>query len=415
MSNPDQDSDYTALRPKKLKIALLAFLLAAACHKEAAEEHAPVDSYVTVAVVQSAPVFRGDLIERVTARGICRAGNSTSIRPRLAGILAAVPVREGDRVKEGQILLQLEKDYYRIALQEARANYLQASIEYGKKQGERKSSMAGSLHPDESSFLNLEHAEIQLAQVTREFNTGAASEEEFLRARAECEAARLFADPNKEPLIAYQSGLSHSYYQLLKAQGDFDNCTISAPFSGVVAGLSARAGDPASPAQECLKLVDFSQLIVEIGILETEIENVRPGAGARVNVAALPANELRGCVTTISPLIDQRTRTCHVEIRIEHPDCRVKDGMFATAHIDAQSHKNLLLAPKRAVLQRDDRDLVFIVRHNLAKWCYVETGRQNDEYVEIKSSDLNLVEGDHVLTDGHFALVHDAPIQVRTE
>lgn len=406
---------FTMTCMKKLEIALLAFLVATACRKESAEKLPATDSPVAVAVVQSAPVFRGDLIERVTARGICRAGTSLSIRPHLAGILAAVPVREGDRVQKGQILLQMESDNYKIALQEAHANYLRASIEYGKKQGERKSSLAGASHSDESTFLNLEHAETQLGQVTNEFTIGAASEEEFLRARAEYEAARLFADPNKEPLIAYQSGLSHSYYQLLQAQNDLDNCTIVAPFSGIVAGLQLRAGDPASPAQECLKVVDFSHLIVDVGVLETEIEDIRPGASARVQLAAMPDKEFRGRVTTISPLIEQRTRTCHVEIKIEHPDGCRQDGLFATANIDAQIHKNLLLAPKRALLQRDNRDLVFIARNNLAKWCYVETGRENDEYIEITSSDLNLAEGDQVLTDGHFTLVHDTPIKVRME
>ena len=56
--------------------------------------------------------------------------------------------------------------------------------------------------------------------------------------------------------------------------------------------------------------------------------------------------------------------------------------------------------------------LLFIVRNNVAKWCYVETGRENDEYVEINSSSLDLKEGDHVLTDGHFTLVHDALVKI---
>ena len=88
--------------------------------------------------------------------------------------------------------------------------------------------------------------------------------------------------------------------------------------------------------------------------------------------------------------------------------------MFATAVIDAHIHKNLLLAPRTALLQRDNRTLVFIVRQNLAKWCYVETGRENEDYVEIVSSNPMLAEGDHVLIDGHFTLVNDAPIEVKT-
>ena len=360
--------------------------------------------------VRCEPMQRGDLIERIAATGIARAGRSWSVRPRISGIIESVPLVEGERVKAGQTLLQLETFYYKIALDESRADYFKACIEYGRKQGERKNSIGRLADSGKTKFLNVEDAKNQLKCVTRDYHEQNVTEEEFIRAKAEYEAAKLFTDPNKEPMIAYQSGLSRSYYNMLKAQQDFEHCSIFAPFNGIVGSLCVRRGDPVSPAVECLKLLDFSHVIVEVGVLETQINYIKPGSAARITLAAVPG-EFKGKVIAASPLINQRTRTCEVKIEIGNPGDSLKDGMFATASIDVFIHRNLLLAPKAAILERDSRKLVFILRDSLAKWCYVETGRENDKYVEIKGSSLDLKEGDRVLTEGHFTLVHDARVK----
>ncbi|MFQ5677199.1 MAG: efflux RND transporter periplasmic adaptor subunit, partial [bacterium] len=72
----------------------------------------------------------------------------------------------------------------------------------------------------------------------------------------------------------------------------------------------------------------------------------------------------------------------------------------------------LFLVPKEAILIRDQRKLVFIVRDGLAKWCYAETGLENDDFVEILSSTFGLKPGEMVITSGHYTLVHDARVKI---
>ena len=72
--------------------------------------------------------------------------------------------------------------------------------------------------------------------------------------------------------------------------------------------------------------------------------------------------------------------------------------------------KNLLLVPKKSILVRDGRELVFVVRDSIANWCYVTSGERNDKYVEIKESEFNLQPNEPVIVEGHFSLAHGAKV-----
>ena len=97
---------------------------------------------------------------------------------------------------------------------------------------------------------------------------------------------------------------------------------------------------------------------------------------------------------------------------IPNPGALLKSGMFATVRIAVNRYPNRLLVPRAAVVERDRRQLVFIVRDGKAFWCYVETGLENDDYVEVVSSAFDLKPGEPVIVDGHFALAHNAPVEV---
>ena len=86
--------------------------------------------------------------------------------------------------------------------------------------------------------------------------------------------------------------------------------------------------------------------------------------------------------------------------------------MFATVRLAVNRYQNRLLVPREAVVVRDQKKLVFIVREGKAFWCYVETGLENDEFIEITNSVFDLKAGEPVIVEGHFALAHNAPVEV---
>jgi cell shape-determining protein MreC len=84
--------------------------------------------------------------------------------------------------------------------------------------------------------------------------------------------------------------------------------------------------------------------------------------------------------------------------------------MFAHVVLDTEIFADRLLVPVEAVLLRDNRQLVFVVRDGRAQWEYVTTGLENEEWMEIIGDNLN--EGDIVVTSGHFTLAHDTQVTI---
>ena len=117
----------------------------------------------------------------------------------------------------------------------------------------------------------------------------------------------------------------------------------------------------------------------------------------------------------ISPSLDQATRTCEVLIRFDNPDGRFRPGMFVRAQIAGWVFHDKLLAPKDALLTRDNRTLVFKKEGDRAKWLYVDIGLQSDEWVEILRvhSGGSLAPDDEVVVSDHLTLAHEAKIKVR--
>jgi len=371
-------------------------------------------AHLTPTPVQVSSAFRGTLIQRITTTGLAVAVRTVTIRPKISGSIARLPVIEGQRVKKGDLLLQLDDKELKVALEEAHAGYMQATIEYGKIIGERKHSTS-RLEEKESQFLNVSEAERKLRELDTLDAQGKVSESQLLWAQAELEAAKMFSSNEKKNLIAFQSGLTQSNLRLRRAQLDLDNARIAADFDGVVGDIQVNRGDWVSSGQECLKLFDLSQVIINTGVIETEVNAIATGREARVTFPAVPEKNFAGKIVSISPVVDEKSRTVKVRISVPNSQNLIKAGMFASAKIDARIYPNLFLIPKSAILERDKRKLVFIVRDNLAKWCYVETGLENEDYIEIISSKFDLKVGEPVITSGHYTLVHDAPVIVKED
>ena len=97
---------------------------------------------------------------------------------------------------------------------------------------------------------------------------------------------------------------------------------------------------------------------------------------------------------------------------LDNQDGKIKPGMFAFVNIDAQIFTDRLLVPKDAVISRQNRELLFVIREERAVWNYVQLGLRNEEYIEVLGSDQGLDAGELVITSGHFTLGHDVPVRV---
>ncbi len=362
----------------------------------------------------------GDLVQRLTATGLTRARREITVAPRVAGQVVEIGAREGEFVPAGGLLLRLDDREYALALAEARDRLLGAQVDFGLLLREKKRTSltqpraetnGARAAGDSAQWRRLQAARqrFQLAKEKRQ--RGEITQDELEQARLEFETEEVLSGAKRDQLLAHKTGLTAAQLAVQRAELNLSYTRIRAPFPGFVADLKVEKGQQVAVGQVCCKLVDLSQIDVDVQVLESEIGLVQEGRHAEVTFPAYPDEVFAGQVVHLNPMVDTETKTARATVRLQNPDRRLLPGMFAYVKLDAKIYKNRLLVPRDAILVRDQRKLLFIVRDGLAKWCYVTTGLENEDFVEIVDSTFGLKPGELVITGGHYTLAHDARVR----
>lgn len=351
--------------------------------------------------VKTAPVTRGDLIISTNANGLVRAAREIDVHSNISGYITKINAYEGKKVNAGDILVQLDDREYQIALKEADDMLIEAKVEYG--------FLMKDAPLDTNSLDEAVELENKIKDLEEKYKNNSISEEEYLGIKDSLEMKLIFTGAKREELILNKSGFNNARNAKERARLNVEYTKIKAPFSGTVGDFNLTVGQRINSGEALFRLFDTSSLLIDVGVLESEIPKIKIGNQVTIRLNAIPGRTYKGKVDFISPYIDAETKTCKVTIKIIDPDYSVKPGMFAEVYIETEVLTDRILVPKEALLVRDQRDLVFIVEDNLAKWKYVEVGEQNEKFAEIINGVNN---NDSVIVEGHYTLAHDAVVNV---
>jgi HlyD family secretion protein len=212
-----------------------------------------------------------------------------------------------------------------------------------------------------------------------------------------------------------RSGLASANIRLEQARLDRRRATLFAPFDGVIDRVSLVEGKRSDQGDATVTLVDLVHLRIEAQVLEHDFPLIREGGEAIVSSAAAPDVLVRGTITNVLPLVDSASKSGRVYIRLTGNGV-LRPGMSVDVRLEARRLPNRRLVPARAIVMRDDRPLVFVVRDGRAQWTYVELGRSNGFETEILPDTLTreipVRAGEMVITVGHFTLPHDALVTI---
>ncbi len=312
-------------------------------------------------------VTEGDLILSVNTTGQVRSDAEGKLRAEVAGMVERVRVRPGDRVTKGAPLVELEMRPFDLAVQEA-----QVAVDLSTLQHEdnyRPDSIATGKMPAQSRLD---------ASVTR-------------------------------------SGLAAARVRLEKAKYDRERATILAPFDGTVDRVSVVAGDRIASGAEITTIVDLRNLRIEAAVLEHDLPLIKVGGEAVITSAALAGVSFTGKVSAVLPLVDSTTRSGRAYVRTTG-NGTLRPGMYADVRLEAQRLTKRRLVPTRAIIERDGRPLVFVIKDGRAQWTYILPGRSNGRQTEVLPDSVSGIipvnAGDQVIVEGHLTLTHDAPVRV---
>jgi len=209
-------------------------------------------------------------------------------------------------------------------------------------------------------------------------------------------------------MLRQTTGLESASANLAGAQTQYGNSAVSAGFDGVISAVTAREGMTVYPGSALGTLVDPWSLQVEVDLDERQLARCTPGLKAFVIVPSLNDTVLVGEVRSVSPVVDPGFRSGTVVVDVPHVP-NLRPGATARTEIVVAEHEGSVVIPEQAVLIRDDRPMVFKIENDHALWEYVTLGPSGRGMVSI----LDGVEaGETVITSGHYALAHDAPVAV---
>lgn len=312
-------------------------------------------------------VIKGDLVLSVNASGTIRSEAATMVKSETEGTVAEVMVRPGDRVTKGQVMLRLDTKTLELALERAQANHRNAEARY-----------RAEIIPDSAA-------------------TGAPP------------------TPARRAYARASSGLETAEVDLREARLNLERAEIKAPFAGVIEQVAVALGERLSNGADIAQIVDVIHLRVDARVMEHDIPLLSRGGDAQVMVAALPGDPIRGTIAAVLPLVDSAGKAGTAVVRIRG-DGTLRPGMYAEVRLEADRLPGRIIVPERALVEREGRPLVFVVREGIAEWVYVNPGRSNGRQREILpdsiSGQVPLEPGDIVLIDGHLTLTHQAPVRL---
>ena len=348
-------------------------------------------------------IRQGELVLPVYADGAIRTPKYLSIKTKVGGELRAVLVRDGDRVRKGQVIARIDPREYEIALEESRYKHLQAL-----------SQMAAE---DDTFKVNKEAIKdfrTGRDDLDRLLDQGTITREEYQTRILELEMNSLQAGAFRDADFQQRTGLAEARMAEERAKLNLEYTEIRAPFAGIIQGLTMVEGEILTVNSPVCTLFNNDKLEATVNVLEADLGHLAEGRPVLLTVPAT-GDTLRVSVDVISPTLDAATRTCELVIRFDNPEGRFRPGMFVRAQIAGIVYYDKLLAPKSALLIRDNRPLVFKKEGDRARWLYVDVGLQNDEWVEILKvhSGGSLAPGEEVVVSDHLTLAHEAKIKVR--
>lgn len=306
--------------------------------------------------IEAIKVSMAKLPQALTALGSLRSDETVIVRPEIAGRIAQILFREGERVAKGAVLVKLDASVQQADLDKARANLVLSKSKFDRAEDLRKQGFISSQARDEAeNNLRVAQADVELMQ------------------------ARL------------------------------SKLALHAPFAGTIGLRLVSVGEYVKEGQDIVNLESIDPLKVDFRVPELALSQVKDGQTLQVTLDAIPDRAYDGRVYAINPLIDANGRAVVIRAQVSNRDGKLRPGMFARVRLFTSEVKDSALVPEESLFPVGDDKYVYKVVNGKALRQRVEIGQRRDGKVEITSG---LAADDVVVTAGHLKIRDGAAVKV---
>lgn len=361
-------------------------------------------------VVRTAKIERQDMMRHIALSGQTVADANVPLAPKYTGRVMQVLVDLGDEVEAGQVLMIQDTGDLDISI-------AQNSAAAGAAWADAQEAVATY----DANYIKTKNAyELELAKYKRNqylFSIGAISQDTLDSVEQEYMASKAAFDVLANQAVEGGAASVRSKEYTAEKQDratdalrkQREDMILRAPRAGVIGYRNVEAGAIASAGTKVLSLVDNHHVNVDCTLAEADAAILTPGMEVRVTIDAL-GNYYMGRLVYVSPAMDDSSKTYQVRIELDENGDTIKSGLFAHTAIDILQRKDTLFVPKEAVLSKNGRQTLFVLRDDgTVEEREVKIGLLNDEAEEIIEG---LSDGETVVLSNQDKLATGTAVEV---
>ena len=343
--------------------------------------------------VATVTVQRADLTQSVVATGRVNLPNRVDMGSETTATIAHVAVKEGDRFRRGDVLIQLVDTEARATLTQT-----QGALAEAKARQQQQHSVAAPVAwaAQVQAQANWKVAEAELRRTTTLVAQGFYSQQKLDDAQRNLDAARSALDAARTQQQAQQpdgveTELSRNRLQQAQAATEaaaarWQRMQLRAPFDGVVLTRQAEPGALAQAGKALLSLGNTAHWRIDIGVDERHLAVLQPGMTARAVADAYPGQPFEARLDWISPAVDATRGTVDVRLTVEHPPAFLRPDMTVSAELTVGKQNQALVLDASTVRDADGTaPWVLVIRDGVAHKAPVNLGLRGVGQVELKS------------------------------
>jgi HlyD family secretion protein len=371
-----------------------------------------------IITVQTEKVKRMTITQVVEATGKIQPQTQVKINAEVSGEIVDIPVKEGDRVKRGQLLVRIKPDTYSADRDQAAATVTRAK-----------------------SYL--EQRESDFKKVDNDYKRAKDLFGKKLISDADYEASRNAYENAKASIDGAKSDVANSMATLARAKENLNKTSIYSPIEGVVSQLISKAGERVSGSSfmqgtEIMTVSDLSIMEARVEVNENDVIHINIGDTARVEVDAYPDSlfvatvfQIANTAKTKAAGTQEEVTNFEIRLLLHTKGVEFRPGMSSSAKIETDTRYNVLAVPLQCVTTREKKgkpgegvdqkqasdegaamvsndqkekkkekpeEIVFIVKDGLARKQKVKTGISSDQYIEISEGlkeNIEVIKGSY--------------------
>lgn len=389
-------------------VLLLVIGLMAGCSKSGEKDVAQVEEKYTPVEVEAATIK--SIANILNFNGKVYANEEIAVIPKVIGTVTNVNIELGDVVEKGTVLFTIDKEDISKSVEQA-AN----AIELAKKgvaQAENGYNTAVSNF--ELNKEKIENAQLNLERTRKLYEEGAISKSQLEQTELAASEKNLDVMEGQvnQAEIAHQQALDQlkqaelSYKQVAS---NLDNTVVTAPMDGVVSSLNVKKGQIVINSQPAVTIVDADKVFIQINVVENMVNKFEVGQEVEVNIPAAFDGYIPSTISYIGPTADMRSQLYPIKIYLENPDNKIKQGMNGKVNINIDKSESTIVVKSNAVLDKDDKKIVYVIEDDIAIEKEVEVGLDTGDFIEIKSG---IMEGDKVIVVGQHYVENGGKVKV---